>query len=62
MKEAEIGAHGHTLYHLRQDVVHPVNYGRHQASFLQVEGRHNNLTLPDYLPDVAFFSDQLSGK
>ena len=36
MKEAEIGANGHTLYHTRQDVVHPVDYGRHRASFLHI--------------------------
>ena len=52
MKEAEIGANGHTLYHMRQDAVHPVDYGRHRARSLQVEGRHDNLTLPDSLPDV----------
>jgi hypothetical protein len=26
MKEAEIGANGHPLYHTSQDVVHPVDY------------------------------------
>ena len=52
MKEAEIGANRRTLYHMRQDTVHPVDYGRHRASSLQVAGRHDNLTLPDGLPDV----------
>ena len=62
MKEAESGANRHTLYHRRQDAVYPVDYGRHRASSRQVAGRHNNLTLPDGLPDVPFSSDQLSGK
>src|SRR5215510_11321473 len=35
---------------------------RDDGSSTQVEGRHDNLTLPHDLPDVAFFSDQFSGK
>jgi hypothetical protein len=62
MKEAEIGANRHPLYHMRQDAVHPVDYGGHRASSLQVEDRYDTLTLPDGLPDVAFSSDRLSGK
>ena len=62
MKEAEMSANGHTLYHTSQDMIHPVDYGRHRASFLQVESRHDHLTLPDCLPDVAFCSDPFSGK
>src|ERR671936_32041 len=60
MQEAEIGANRHTLDHTRQDGVHPVDEGRHRASSLQVEGKHDILTLPDGLPDVACSSDQLS--
>ena len=33
MQEAEIGANGHTLDHMRQDIVHPIDYRRHRASF-----------------------------
>jgi hypothetical protein len=62
MKEAEMGPNGHRLNYTRQDGVHPVDYGRHRASSLQVEERYDNLTLPDSLPDVAFFSYQFSGK
>ena len=61
-KEAEIGANRHTLSHRRQDAVHPVDDGRHRVSALQVESRHDHLTLPDGLPAVPGSSDQLSGK